>query len=633
VARLEETGGTADVPGVINDLRKRAAQLLPEGRLLPEGVWQRRHRAIVRLALACAAGLVLLAWFWGYGQPAAVAVLAAVGGPVALSFLPGLGRKGQAAATTLSLMAVSIALVHLWSGVTEAHFIFFVMIGVVSLYQDWVPYGIALLVVTAHHGIFGTLYPHAVYSHSAQANPWLWAGIHAAFVLAASLAHLAAWRLNEDQVLSDPLTGLANRTLVEELTERSLGRGGVVSVLFIDLDDFKDVNDSRGHAAGDEVLLVLADRLRTCVRPGDVVARLGGDEFAVVVDGGDDVARAVGERVLTALALPVPLDGGAVAAHGSIGVASSSDADSVADARDLAGQLLRNADLAMYLAKAQGKNRLVVYAEGMAEAARRRAELSRDLNDAAVSGQLEVHYQPVVRLTDERITGFEALVRWHHPQLGLVSPAEFIPLAEETGAITGIGRWVLREATRQGAAWTAATGVPLRIAVNLSPRQFQDGDVTADVLAALEDSGLPADQLTLEVTEGVLVRDLDAVVAELEALRRLGIRIAIDDFGTGFAGLSYLRHLPADVIKIDQSFVRDLPASRSATTLITSIVELARTLGLDVVAEGVETEDQRRVLVDLDCARAQGYLFARPEPAEQAGTTLAGGLTRAPARS
>jgi diguanylate cyclase (GGDEF)-like protein len=595
--------------------------------LLPEGVWQRRHRAIVRLALACAAGLVLLAWAWGYGQPAAVAVLMAVGGPVALSFVPGLGRKGQAAVTTLSLMAVSVALVHLWSGVTEAHFIFFVMIGVVSLYQDWVPYGIALLVVTAHHGILGTLYPHAVYSHDAQANPWLWAGIHAAFVLAASLAHLSAWRLHEDQVLSDPLTGLANRTLVEELTERSLGRGGAVSVLFIDLDDFKDVNDSRGHAAGDEVLLVLADRLRGCVRPSDVVARLGGDEFAVVVDGGDDVARAVGERVLTALALPVPLDGGAVAAHGSIGVASSS----VGGVRERAGELLRNADLAMYLAKAQGKNRLVVYADGMAEAARRRADLSRDLNDAAVAGQLEVHYQPVVRLTDDRITGFEALVRWHHPERGLVPPTEFIPLAEETGAITGIGRWVLREATRQGAAWTAATGVPLRIAVNLSPRQFQDGDVTADVRAALEESGLPADQLTLEVTEGVLVRDLDAVVAELEALRRLGIRIAIDDFGTGFAGLSYLRHLPADIIKIDRSFVSDLPSSRSATTLITSIVELARTLGLDVVAEGVETEEQRRVLADLDCARAQGYLFARPEPADRAGTTLTSGLTRASA--
>jgi diguanylate cyclase (GGDEF)-like protein len=607
-------------------LRERAVRLLPEGRLLPEAVWQRRHRAIVRLALTCAGVLVLLAWGWGYGQPAAVAVLVAVAGPVAVSCLPGLGRKGRAAATTLSLMAVSIALVHLWSGVTEAHFGFFVMVGVVSLYQHWVPYGIALVVVIAHHGIFGTLYPHAVYSHEAQHDPWVWAGIHGAFVLAASLAHLAAWRLNEDQVLSDPLTGLANRTHLEEFTQRTLERGGAVSVLVVDLDDFKAVNDSWGHASGDELLLVLADRLLGCVRPGDVVARLGGDEFAVAVTGRTDVARAVGERMLIALALPVPLDGGAVTAHGSVGVASSSDLDSP-DSVDAAGALLRHADLAMYLAKAQGKNRLVVYADGMAEAARRRAGLAQDLAVAADSGQLEVHYQPTVLLTDGRTTGFEALVRWNHPERGLIPPVEFIPLAEETGDIVGIGAWVLREALRQGAAWTAETGMPLRMAVNLSPRQFHDGgDVTALVVDALQESGFPAEQLTLEVTEGVLVRDGDAVVAQLESLRALGVRIAIDDFGTGFSGLSYLRHLPADIIKIDRSFVMDLPLGRSAVTLITSIVELAHTLGLDIVAEGVETEDQRRALADLDCGSAQGYLFARPEPADRAGAALAAGV-------
>ncbi|WP_448615113.1 putative bifunctional diguanylate cyclase/phosphodiesterase [Modestobacter sp. URMC 112] len=606
---------------MFRQLRDHADRLLPHGRRLPEQLWQRRHSAIVRLAFAAGVAVVALAWARGLGQPTAVAVLATVAGPLVPAMVPALGRTARAAATTLSLLAASVALVHLWSGVTEAHFVFFVVVGVVSLYQHWVPFGIALVVVAGHHGVVGSLYPDVVVGQDTAHEAWWWAVVHAAFVLAASAAHLASWRLNEDQVLSDPLTGLANRTLLEETAERALRRGPV-SVLFVDLDDFKDVNDSRGHAVGDELLLVLAERLKSCVRPADLVARMGGDEFAVLVAAGPDVAHAVAERVLTSLAVPILLDGGGpVVVHGSIGVASCTDAGS-ADA----GTLLRDADLAMYLAKAQGGNRLVVYAGDMGEAAQRRVELQQDLALATAAGQLEVHYQPTVLLADGRTTGFEALVRWHHPQLGTVSPAEFIPLAEESGAIIEIGRWVLRQALHQAAAWSTEVDGPLRMAVNLSPRQLMDDDVTRDVVAALADSGFPARQLTLEVTEGVLVQDVERVVAQLAELRALGVAIAIDDFGTGFSGLSYLRRLPADIIKIDRSFVSDLAAGSSSASLISSIVELARTLGLAVVAEGVETDGQRRLLQDLHCGSAQGFLFARPEPAAGAAAHLPQGV-------
>jgi diguanylate cyclase (GGDEF)-like protein len=598
---------------VITTSRTRLAALLPSGRMLPEAVWQRRHRVIVRLALLSALTLLLLCWAWGESQLAAVTVLVAVGAPLLLAGAPSLGRTTRSAATTLSLMVASVALVHLWSGVTEAHFAFFVMIGVVSLYQNWVPFGIALVVVTLHHGVVGTLYPHAVFGHTGTHDPWLWAGIHAAFVLAASLAHLAAWRLNEEQVLSDALTGIANRTQLEESAHRLLRDGARVSLLFIDLDGFKDVNDSRGHAAGDQVLFTVAERFQQSIRPGDLVARIGGDEFGVLLaSAGPEDARTVGERILLALAVPVATDVGLATVYASIGLATSTD-----PGEHTADSLLRDADLAMYLAKARGGNQVVAYADGMAEAARRRAELQQGLPAAVPGGQLQVHYQPTVRLVDGRTTGFEALVRWHHPELGTVPPAEFIPLAEETGVISEIGSWVLGEALRQGAAWNLTAEEPVRMAVNLSPRQLMDGEIAAEVTAVLRATGFPADQLTLEVTEGVLVQDVDAVVGQLEQLRALGVSIAIDDFGTGFAGLSYLRRLPADIIKIDRSFVSDLVANGSSAMLIASIVELARSLGLGVVAEGVETEDQRRALADLQCGSAQGYLFARPEPAER----------------
>jgi diguanylate cyclase (GGDEF)-like protein len=610
----EDRRRRADAVLVISSALRRLAAVLPEGRLLPDDVWRRRHRIVLTVAAVQAAALGLLALAVGEGLPAAGLETAAVAYPLAFAVLPGAGRALRAAAATISLLTASVLLVYLMDGQTEAHFHFFVVIGLVSLYQDWVPFGIALLVVVAHHGVLGTLLPHSVFGHSAAYHhPWAWAGIHAGFVLAASMAHLAAWRLNEQLGLRDPLTGLANRTLLLETTDRLLERSSVeVSMLFLDLDDFKDVNDSRGHAAGDLLLTGIARRLSGCVRPGDQVARIGGDEFAVVVAGGPAVAATIGQRMLAALADPLVIDGRPLVPHVSIGVAGTGTSPE----RD-AGALLRNADLAMYMAKALGKNRLVHYADGMAQAAADKVRLLEDLSGAAAGGQLRVHYQPTIGLSDGDITGYEALLRWEHPVRGLIPPAEFIPLAEEGGFIVEIGRWVLEQAARQAVVWSAEQGRPLGMAVNLSPRQLADDDVVATVQEVLVRTGLPARQLTLEVTEGVLVHDVEFVVDQLQALRALGVRIAIDDFGTGYSSLSYLRRLPADVIKIDRSFVQELGSGAHSTTLVASIIELARSLHLDVVAEGVETAEQRAVLGELACSHAQGFLFGRPEPAPE----------------
>ena len=591
---------------------RRVLRSLPEGRPLPDEVWRRRHVVLLRVAAVSASVVGALALARGWSWQAALAATAAAVYPLAAGLLPAAGRTLRAAGTTVSLLASSVLLVHVFDGLTEAHFAFFVVVGLVSLYQDWTPFGLALAVVVLHHGVAGTLFPHTVFHHHAAfRHPWLWAAVHGGFVLAASLAHLASWRLNERQGLFDPLTGLANRTrLLQGLARLLVRRNGQVGVLFLDLDDFKVVNDTLGHAAGDQLLTTVSRRLQDCARAGDEVGRLGGDEFAIVVRGDAAAAAAVGERVLAALAGPVEVAGRPLTVHVSIGIADTATAG---DRRP--GTLLRNADLAMYEAKSLGKNRMVRYVPGMAEAAQGEVDLLQDLAAATRSGQLEVHYQPTIDLADGRTTGYEALVRWRHPTRGLVAPADFIPQAEAGGHIVEIGRWVLERAVHQAARWTAETGRPIGIAVNLSPRQLGHDDVVALVARVLADAGLPAGQLTLEVTEGVLLRDVDEAVGRLAALRALGVRIAIDDFGTGYSSMAYLRRLPADVLKIDRSFVQDLGSDGRSTTLVASMIELARSLGLEVVAEGVETAQQHAVLGDLFCSHAQGYLFGRPQPA------------------
>ena len=601
-----------------SDVRGRLRHLLPQGRLLPDDVWRHRHAFLLKVAVA--QGLALFAYGLTTGLPAEH--VAAEAATVVLLALPGLrprlGRTVRAAAVTLSLAAASVVLVHVSGGVTEAHFHFFVVVGLVSLYQSWLPFGVALAVVLLHHGVLGTTHAEAVFgSEQAQQRPWLWACVHAAFVLAASLAHLASWRLTEQLGLRDPLTGLANRTLFKESAARLLDEGRrEVSVLYVDLDDFKGVNDRLGHAAGDRVLVAVAERLSACTRSGDVVARLGGDEFALLLPGAPDAARHVGERLLRALAEPLEINGAALTIQASVGLATVSPGQG---GSGLAG-LAHDADIAMYASKAAGKGRLTVFSKGLTDSATAREQLAADLAAAVAAGELEVHYQPSVGLGDGQVLGVEALVRWHHPRRGPVPPNEFIPLAEEKGLISDLGDHVLRVAATQAAAWQRQ-GHPLDVAVNVSPLQLTDERFPARVRGVLADSGLPARRLVLEVTETALITDVEAVRARLVQLRALGVRVAIDDFGTGYAGLSYLRQLPVDIIKIDQSFVADLNV-HSGEVLVSSIVELGRSLGLEIIAEGVETPAQVDALRGLRCLKAQGFHFARPLSADAVSRML-----------
>ncbi|MGH9019167.1 MAG: putative bifunctional diguanylate cyclase/phosphodiesterase, partial [Acidimicrobiales bacterium] len=347
---------------------------------------------------------------------------------------------------------------------------------------------------------------------------------------------------------------------------------------------------------------------------GDIVARLGGDEFAIVVRGGVAEASIVATRLLNALEDPVVIDGHELLIHVSIGIADSDLARS-----RVPEDLLRDADLAMYLAKSSGRNRFVTYTAGVDQAVRQRAELATDIRRAVEADEFELHYQPVVQGSDGSLVGVEALLRWRHPVRGMVPPTEFIALAEETGEIRAIGAWVLRTAAAQVASWrrTLPGCENLRLAVNLSPVQMRGDDLVEAVSATLLAAGLAPECLTLEVTESMLLLDLEAARRQLDALRAIGVRIAIDDFGTGYSSLSYLSRLPADVVKIDRSFVTDLESNANSSVLVQAVIDMATALDLDIVAEGVEKLPQQMVLTDLGCPRSQGYLFSPAVPAAE----------------
>jgi diguanylate cyclase (GGDEF)-like protein/PAS domain S-box-containing protein len=426
------------------------------------------------------------------------------------------------------------------------------------------------------------------------------------------------------QTLHDPLTGLPNRTLFLDRLAHTVSRSECslhpVSVLVLDLDSFNRFNDSLGHAAGDRLLIAVAERLRDTIRPADTLARLGGDEFAVLLeDTGLAHGVRIAQRLGEALDRPFPVGGHDIVARASVGVACGVGGELTAD------DLLTNADLAMYLAKGQGKARYAVFESAMHETAIARLDLEANLRRALVQGEFFVVYQPVVRLGDASIVGMEALVRWQRAGGEIVNPDQFIPAAEETGLIRELGHWVLQEACRQVAAWQAEFGLTpsLRLSVNFSPRQLEDPEIVKGVERALVTAGLEPGCLVIEITESLLISEPDVAVQRLGDLRHLGVRLAIDDFGTGYSSLSYLRRFPVDVLKIDRSFVSALGGDPEDGALAHAIVKLGHTLHLRVVAEGIETDAQLEELRALGCEYGQGYLFARPLTVEAMSVVLA----------
>lgn len=410
----------------------------------------------------------------------------------------------------------------------------------------------------------------------------------------------------------DALTSLPNRVLFHEEMSRALARtdrGEKVAVLCLDLDHFKTVNDTLGHPIGDALLKVVAARLQGCVRDMDAVARLGGDEFAIVQVGveGPDQTIGLAQRVIDALSAPYDLDGHQVVIGASVGIAFAPDDNDNPD------HLLKSADMALYRAKADGRGTFRFFESEMDARMQIRRALELDLRKALPSGEFEVHYQPLVNLAENQVTGFEALLRWTHPERGCVSPTDFIPLAEEIGLIGQIGAWVLRQACTDAAKWPSS----VRLAVNLSPAQFKSKTLVLDVIAALSHSGLPAQRLELEITETVMLQDTETTLAILHQLRELGVRISMDDFGTGYSSLSYLRKFPFDKIKIDQSFIRDLPDGQDAVAIIKAVAGLGKGLGMSTTAEGVENEGQLEKLRAEGCTEVQGWFFSEARPASE----------------
>jgi len=427
------------------------------------------------------------------------------------------------------------------------------------------------------------------------------------------------------RILRDPLTDLPNRTLFLDRLALALARlrraQTNIAVLFIDLDNFKVVNDSLGHGAGDQLLVELGRRLRSAIRPSDTIARFGGDEFVVLcedISAAHD-AVAVGQRIVAAASEPFMVDGHEMFVSASVGVALAMHGDATPET------LLRDSDAAMYRAKERGRGRVEVFDEALRTRIMERLELENGLRRALQRGELRVYYQPEVSLSQERMVAVEALVRWEHPQRGLLQPDEFVPLAEETGLIVQIGEWVLNEACRQVATWRRS-GAEIDVAVNVSARQLVQPDIVEVVRGALDASGLPAEALCLEITESAVMRDPEAALATLTLVKELGVKVALDDFGVGFSSLAQLKEmLPLHALKVDRSFISGIADDERNSAIVAAVVMMATTLGLTAIAEGVETEAQAMQARALGCDVSQGYFFTAPEPPELIAKRFSGG--------
>jgi diguanylate cyclase (GGDEF)-like protein/PAS domain S-box-containing protein len=740
----------------------RAFAALPSGKTLPPEIWQRRHHAMVCLVWAHAVGLLIYGLLLGYPvwhmaiDALPIATFAAAAG------LHRRSRRFRACMVSLGLLSSSAVLVHLTEGATESHFHFFIMVTILATYEEWVPYGLAILFVLFHHGVVGALLPQAVFDHSsAVTNPWKWAAIHALFISGLCIVNVITWRMNEDaraekdrahertrtsetrfrsafddapigialidldgrftrvngslckttgyseqellglhiqdlapdddagrlsdwrehsgnevecriqradgtiawtlwrhspvpddveglpyfisqcvdiskrkaaeteldfRAHHDVLTRLPNRSLfvdrLGEAIERRSGEAGEVAVVFVDLDNFKVINDSLGHGAGDRLLTEVAQRLQSVLREGDVVARFGGDEFTILLRDVFDEEHAlqICSRLSAVLEPPVVLDGEQRFLTASLGLTVTGPRESTPD------DLLRDADAAMYRAKELGKARVALFDDSLRASVVERLDLETGLRYALDRDELRLLYQPEVDLLTGRIVAVEALLRWQHPVHGLVSPAKFIPIAEQSGLIVPIGAWVVREACAAAARWRQEpAGRDLQVAVNLSPRQLGSIDLLGQVASALDGAALEPSALCLEITETALMADVRSATETLQSLKRLGVRLAIDDFGIGYSSLMHLKQLlPVDLLKIDKSFVDGLMESAADRAIVASVINLAAALGVEAIAEGVETLEQASALRAMHCGLAQGFHFARPETEAMVAERLGG---------